>query len=699
MNVLVYSGEGTSRISLAHTVRSLRALVGQHYDVMKIDAKGLQNEPWEESTALLVIPGGRDIPYTKDLNGAVTSKIQAYVQAGGRFWGICAGAYFVSDRIAFEIGTPLEVQGSRELKFFPGECRGVVYPGFVYDSEQGANAIEIQLNGDALARDTPGFDKTRVYFNGGGHFVDAEKYPNTQVLGWYSDSPDQAEQTEQLKAAMIACQIGQGLALLTGVHPEYDPAHLDAANPEYGPLPNVVSRLLETDSQRLLLLRSLISKLGLKLTRPVDPPTTAPAATLDLPPGAILGIPDLTPLYLASLDPSYTNELSISLKRMATPEGLIKEANDTFQLIATPQHTAPVHTSTLSETADGETEEKYIKNLVLCPGAAPPSTLTPQFDMGSFFKHIQIVRDQVPLSHLSPGLNLHFGNYLMYGEVVTSTQTMLDKNFSLCQQLPNGFVCNATTQIAGRGRGRNSWISPPGCLQFSMVLRHPVQARHASAVFVQYLVALAVVESVCSLPGYEDVPLRLKWPNDIYAEAPLEEEGQENAGGQAPPPPKMVKIGGVLVNSNFSGSEFLLVIGCGVNTTNPNPTTSINHIIRYHNKVTGKNLGLFTQETLLANILVKLEEMYNLFLDGDGTGFAQLEQTYYKRWLHSNALVTLTTMTPHRKVRIQGITLDYGLLRTVAVDEQGQDIVGEEHRLQPDGNSFDMLKGLISTKA
>ncbi|KAF9941050.1 biotin holocarboxylase synthetase [Modicella reniformis] len=605
MNVLVYSGEGSSRISLAHTVRSLQAFVGHHYDVMKIDAKGLQTEPWEESTALLVIPGGRDIPYTQALNGAVADKIRAYVQAGGRYWGICAGAYFASDRIAFEIGTPFEVQGSRELKFFPGECRGVVYPGFVYDSEQGASSVKIQLNDDAFARDRQGFEETRVYFNGGGYFVDAEKYPNTQILGWYSEKNDGditgTGGERKLKAAIIACQVA-----------------------------------------------------------------------------------------------SYAAELTKSLKSLATSEGLIKESNDTFQLIPTPQDTVPVHTSTLSETAEGESEEKYIKNLVLCPDGAPPSSLTPQFAIGEFFKHLQHVRQQ--LANNASLSNLYFGNCLMYGEIVSSTQTMLDKNFTLCQHLPNGFVCNATTQVAGRGRGRNSWISPPGCLQFSMVLRHPVQARHASAVFVQYLVALAVVESVCSLPGYEDVPLRLKWPNDIYAEAPPIEEGEEK-GKEPSSPLKMVKIGGVLVNSNFSGSEFLLVIGCGVNTTNPNPTTSINHIIRHHNKVTGKNLNLFTQETLLAHILVKLEEMYHLFLHGDGTGFAQLEQTYYKRWLHANAFVTLTTMTPHRKVRIKGITLDYGLLRTVAVDEQGQDIVGEEHRLQPDGNSFDMLKGLISTKA
>ncbi|KAG0203093.1 biotin holocarboxylase synthetase [Mortierella sp. GBA30] len=696
MNILVYSGEGTSHTSIIHTVNSLRSLIGQHYDVMKIDAKGLHSEPWEESTSLLVFPGGRDLPYVRDINGQANQKIKNYVQSGGRFFGICAGAYYASNRISFEPGTPLQVQGSRELGFFKGMCRGAVYPGFVYGSETGANAVTLQLNKEIFGQDQLGFDETTAYFNGGGYFVDAEQYHGTQVLAWYKNEPNQIEAESANKAAMIACQYGQGLAVLTGVHPEYDATHLDARNPDYGPEPNVVTKLVGKENERRAFLRSVLSKMGLKLNERELSDSTPSSAIM--PPGAIHGVPAITPLFLASVQPSLTNALTRILSSLANADGDIQETNDTFHLVSSPQHPIPVHTPSVIEIEEGETEEKITKNIVLCPTGTPSSTQTPEFDMGTFFQHLQFTRQR---AH-DPFCNFRFGNTLMYGQIVTSTQTMLDKNFGLCQQLPDGFVCNATIQVSGRGRGRNSWISPPGCLQFSMVLRHPVQATHASAVFVQYLVALAVVESVCSLPGYEDLPLRLKWPNDIYAEAPLDHPSQveaaRGADGQRTGP-KMIKIGGVLVNSNFSGSEFLLVIGCGVNATNPNPTTSINHLIRYHNKITGKNLDLFSQETLLALILVKLEEFHKRFLGGNRRGFAQFEDLYYKRWLHSDKIVTLTTMEPHKRVRIQGVTLDYGLLRTVAVDEQGRDIVGEEYRLQPDGNSFDMLKGLISLKA
>jgi hypothetical protein len=64
----------------------------------------------------------------------------------------------------------------------------------------------------------------------------------------------------------------------------------------------------------------------------------------------------------------------------------------------------------------------------------------------------------------------------------------------------------------------------------------------------------------------------------------------------------------------------------------------------------------------------------------------------------SDQLVTLTTTTPHTKVRIVGITPDYGLLRTIPVREGLRADENEYIDLQPDGNSFDMMEGLIKTK-
>jgi len=90
------------------------------------------------------------------------------------------------------------------------------------------------------------------------------------------------------------------------------------------------------------------------------------------------------------------------------------------------------------------------------------------------------------------------------------------------------------------------------------------------------------------------------------------------------------------------------------------------------------------------------ENMWDVFVANRGS-FAPFMDLYLERWLHSDQLVTLTTVNPPLPVRIVGITPEHGLLRTVAA--KGRSAMGVEYiDLQPDGNSFDMLAGLIKKK-
>jgi biotin--protein ligase len=67
---------------------------------------------------------------------------------------------------------------------------------------------------------------------------------------------------------------------------------------------------------------------------------------------------------------------------------------------------------------------------------------------------------------------------------------------------------------------------------------------------VQYLFALAVVEACRdkSVLGDAAGPVRLKWPNDIYAVLG-DGEGSKK------------KIGGILVNTSFASGKVDIVIG------------------------------------------------------------------------------------------------------------------------------------------
>ncbi len=158
--------------------------------------------------------------YCRSLNGEGNQRIDQYVRRGGAYLGFCAGGYYGTARCEFEMGNRmLEVVGPRELSFFPGACRGCAFKGFVYHSEAGAKAVELNVNKEAFkGGNVP--QTFRSYYNGGGVFVDAGKYADkgVEILASYAGSLDVDGGVGE--AAVIYCKVGEGGALLTGPHPE-----------------------------------------------------------------------------------------------------------------------------------------------------------------------------------------------------------------------------------------------------------------------------------------------------------------------------------------------------------------------------------------------------------------------------------------------------------------------------------------------
>ena len=125
--------------------------------------------------------------------------------------------------------------------------------------------------------------------------------------------------------------------------------------------------------------------------------------------------------------------------------------------------------------------------------------------------------------------------------------------------LPVPLLSLASHQLAGRGRGSNSWLTPPGCLPFSLLLRVQLSSTPttpafppAKLVFIQYLCALAVVEACRDekiLGEKVGSRVRLKWPNDVYADFGI--DGKE----------ELKKVGGILVNTQFEGGKVDIVVG------------------------------------------------------------------------------------------------------------------------------------------
>lgn len=197
-DVLLYCDEGVGSNSYKLTLKGLvEELDPSRYTIRTVDHQYFTTSSWEIKTALVVIPGGRDIPYHLKLQGAGNSRLSQYVSEGGTYLGICAGAYYGSAAIEFEKGAPKEIVATRELAFFPGKAIGPVY---------GSCALEAPIKWQGEDKITP------LYFNGGCYFAHAEKYSNVSILAHYADVD---------KAAIVKCQIGKGQAILSGIHPEF----------------------------------------------------------------------------------------------------------------------------------------------------------------------------------------------------------------------------------------------------------------------------------------------------------------------------------------------------------------------------------------------------------------------------------------------------------------------------------------------
>ena len=76
----------------------------------------------------------------------------------------------------------------------------------------------------------------------------------------------------------------------------------------------------------------------------------------------------------------------------------------------------------------------------------------------------------------------------------------------------HGTVVHADEQTAGRGRLSRRWLSPPGNLYMSIVLRLDVPP--ARIVEIGFLAALAAADAVDALLPRQ-VRASLKWPNDV----------------------------------------------------------------------------------------------------------------------------------------------------------------------------------------
>lgn len=75
--------------------------------------------------------------------------------------------------------------------------------------------------------------------------------------------------------------------------------------------------------------------------------------------------------------------------------------------------------------------------------------------------------------------------------------------------------CDPVFAVAA-GRGRNAWLSPLGCAMFTLNVQVELSSRLGQRIpFLQHLAALAAVEAVRTLPGYQVTVYTLSCINNV----------------------------------------------------------------------------------------------------------------------------------------------------------------------------------------
>lgn len=411
LNVLLYNGSGVSQASRDHCLSNLKSFLSHSYDVQYVSPKSLREDPWTDSCALLVFPGGRDLPYQYDLSGVANKRIKTWVENGGKYLGFCAGAYYASSRVEFEVGTELEVVGDRELQFFPGICSGTTFPGFAYETEEGAREVKLDLARSAWRDNWSQSPETvEVWYNGGGSFIleeENKKMKDTvEVLARYGD-------LDHKPVAGVRCTVGKGTAVLWAVHPEH-PTLFSASDS------STLTDYPGKEQRRQALLRATLAMLELDvLDLPAPPPQLCPLFLTS-------PVPNLVSQIVQSISTKCIPTDSTLLPTVNTPSIQLKDRNDT--VILHPPYSNDDSTMLAKSirarlgSSDPEVLRTTPKEIIPFPSFIPDVSQTPLFDLQYYF---DTLKSLVPSSN-SP-FGTPFGNVLLYSEAITSTQTILDK--------------------------------------------------------------------------------------------------------------------------------------------------------------------------------------------------------------------------------------------------------------------------------
>ncbi len=206
-------------------------------------------------------------------------------------------------------------------------------------------------------------------------------------------------------------------------------------------------------------------------------------------------------------------------------------------------------------------------------------------------------------------------------ETVSSTNGEIKKIYN-AQSSKNSLALFSNSQLHGKGRSENKWISKPGDFTASYLLNENFTTLSLGQLNI--VVSVTILKAIKTL--YKNIPFKLKWPNDIIVNDK--------------------KIGGILLESKIHRDvvEFI-IIGLGLNIiSSPNDkkykTTKISD---YSNYIDNKYLFKLVGDLLIKYVGEFKREGFDFFQDewiknsrdvGKFVNIKSNKKSYYGKFLN-----------------------------------------------------------------
>ncbi|MCM1324413.1 MAG: BPL-N domain-containing protein [Acetobacter sp.] len=255
--ILIYCDYGTNDIG------SLKRSLSEYFTPFGIsiettDAKEIISEnSLNDEVLAFFMPGGRATPYVEKLKVQGNQKITEYVQRGGVYFGICAGAYYASRKVFFETDVKeLCIIQQCGLNLIDADAIGTLY------KELNISPYTMDFNSIAPVQVRWLADKERhiASYHGGPYFQPSEN-SSLQILAEYELSGN------RLPAAVMQSH-GKGIAIASGLHIEdsgKDLRHiLFDLRKDKEKAQEVVTKLEENETSRQALFEKLMQKINIE---------------------------------------------------------------------------------------------------------------------------------------------------------------------------------------------------------------------------------------------------------------------------------------------------------------------------------------------------------------------------------------------------------------------------------------------------